>query len=40
MVYETLLYESQGSIATITLNRPQRLNGADDKPSPDNVIVP
>ena len=26
MPYETLLYDADGAIATITLNRPERLN--------------
>ena len=26
MAYQTLLYDTEGAIATITLNRPERLN--------------
>ena len=31
MTFATLLYETQGRIACITLNRPERLNAIDEK---------
>ncbi len=36
MSYETLLYDSDGAIATITLNRPERLNTIVP-PMPDEI---
>src|SRR5215469_12901351 len=36
MSFQTLLYETEGSIATITLNRPERLN-AIVPPMPDEI---
>jgi len=36
MAYETILYEQSGAVATITLNRPERLNTIVP-PMPDEV---
>jgi enoyl-CoA hydratase len=36
MAYETLLYDKDGAIATITLNRPERLNTIVP-PMPDEI---
>ena len=39
MSYETLLYEKQGTIATVTINRPEKRNAWTTQVSADLIEV-